>query len=191
MMAHKLVMLLPIRILQTIRASVTRGTGAPHKVIDMPPSVGAARHHLLGIKSRVSLGKLGSSRPPSSGSGRSAAFRTVKRDVQSQPFPDAEQIAPSLKPALHSWLINMQLVERLGNISLVPVITDKTDTVNHWGFVLERNDGLQREVSSNLLLADVYITRDPTLSSNSNRGISSCISSFIAAEIVVEPLNVI
>jgi len=81
-MAYKFVMLLPIRILPTIRASVARGTGALQKVIDTPLSVWAARYYFLGIKPSVSLGKLGSSRPPSS-AGRYAAFSIIKRDIES------------------------------------------------------------------------------------------------------------
>src|SRR4051794_39590003 len=100
-MAHKFVVLLPIRILPAIRPAIARGPRASQKVIDMPPSIWSTRHHLLRIEPSVSLCKLGSSSPPSSGAGRLASVDVIQCNTNPQSFPDAEKVAPCLKFVLY------------------------------------------------------------------------------------------
>jgi hypothetical protein len=121
-MAHKFVMLLPIGILPAIRPAIARGSRAAQKVIDMSPCIWPARHHLLRLEPIISLRKLGSSSPPSSGTGRLATLHKTKRNSYRQPFPDAEKVAPSLKFILHDWPIDLQLLEMLGYISLGTIV---------------------------------------------------------------------
>ena len=118
LIAYKFVVLLPIRILPAIRPAIAWGPRASKKVIDMPPSIWSTRHPLLRIEPSVSLCKLGSSSLPSSGAGRLATLNIIQQNTDPQSFPNAEKVAPCLKFVLHDCLINLQLLETLGYISL-------------------------------------------------------------------------
>nr|XP_036575431.1 uncharacterized protein CTRU02_14559 [Colletotrichum truncatum]KAF6782003.1 hypothetical protein CTRU02_14559 [Colletotrichum truncatum] len=103
MMVHEFEMLsLLLSVLPAPFPIVARGSRASHKLVDSPPWIKLASSLQLCIHPGAQLCKAYSCGTSPSGPTRSGKFFVVLLNLELQPLPSAEKLAPSLKLLLNT-----------------------------------------------------------------------------------------